>query len=359
MLKLAYDFSRRAVSTLRGQPIATTEDRQSCEWRAEDLSAEVSSAVRVNDFDQLADSVLKVANNYKHSRGRDFQDHLQGVAGLLVRWQQEPLIVQIGLLHSAYSTQQYPYGLYSYAEREKLAELIGKDAERLVFLFCSHDRVDLYAQAIALCKRGQALPEDGLVLRNALTGNTALVPASIVARLLVVHAADLAEQLDGFNFEIIAALLAGASSRVNMPACFDVLKAQGVDGSNLSISINPARGTFGLAPVLGLDWSLLRDRFTLLRLLRGTGPLDEQAQIQLREIDERRPSLFEVPWIRLQRKPEGPLANESTGVDTQSDDWLLEARARHAAWGVPWLKRPFDANPDYDALINRRAAEQA
>ncbi len=357
MLKLAYDFSRRAVATFRGQPIATPEDRQSCEWRSEDLKAEISPAVRVNDYDQLADSVLKVANNYKHSRGRDFQDHLQGVAGLLVRWQQEPLIVQIGLLHSAYSTQQYPYGLYSYAEREKLAELIGPDAERLVFLFCSHDRVDLYSQAIGLCKRGQVLPDEGLVLRNALTGGSALVPADVVARLLVVHAADLAEQLDGFNFEIIAALLSGAASRVNVPACFDVLKAQGVEGSNMSIAINPARGTFGLAPVLGLDWSLLRDRLTLLRMLRGTGPLDERARVKLREIDERRPGLFEVPWIRHKRKSEG-FAEGGSPPDNDSDDWLLEARARHAAWGVPWLKRPFDANPDYQALIRPTAVKQ-
>jgi len=359
MLKLAYDFSRRAVATFRGQPIAALDDRQNCEWRAADLIAEVSPAVGVNDYDQLADSVLSIANNYKHSRGRDFQDHLQGVAGLLVRWQQEPLIVQIGLLHSAYSTQQYPYGLYSYAEREKLAELIGADAERMVFLFCSHDRVDLYAQAVELCKRGMALPGEGLLLRNALTGDSAMVPAAIVARLLVVHAADLAEQLDGFNFEIIAALLYGASSQVRVPACFDVLKAQGVSGANLSISIHPHRGTFGLAPVLGLDWSLLRDRFTLLRLLRGTGPLDEQAQVKLREIDERRPSLFEVPWIRLQRSTGDASGAAATESDKDAGDWLLEARARHAAWGVPWLKRPFDSNPEYESLIGPQVIKQA
>ena len=357
MLKLAYDFSRRAVSTLRGLPIAQEAERADCEWREVDLNADISPVVRTNDFNQLSDSVLGVANNYKHSRGRGFQDHLQGVAGLLLRWQQEPLIVQVGLLHSAYSTQQYPYGLFSYAERFKLAELIGPDAERLTFIFCSHDRVDLYAQAIALCKRGVGLPDEGLVLRNALTGSSALVPASIVARLLVVHAADLAEQMDGFNFEIIAALLAGAESRLALPACFEVLKEHGVGGSNLSISIDPARGTFGLAPVLGLDRSLLADRLTLARLLRGTGALDDRAEAKLREIDGRRPALFEVPWIRLQRRIPGghklsaEKLSSQLAEDTEASDWLLEARARHTAWGVPWLKRPFDNNPTYRALI--------
>jgi len=91
--------------------------------------------------------------------------------------------------------------------------------------------------------------------------------------------------------------------------------------------------------------------------LRGTGPLDEQARAKLREIDRRRPSLFEVPWIRLQRQVQRASTDGST--DTDSDDWLLEARARHAVWGVPWLKGPFDSNPDYEALIGPTAVKQA
>ena len=350
MLKLAYDFSRRAITTLRGQPIVDDIERSHCEWREEDLKDALVPAIKQNDYGSLTSSVLAVADNYKHSRGRGFQEHLQGVAALLERWHQEPLVVQIGLLHSAYSTQQYPYGLFSYADRDKLAELIGPTAERLVFLFCSHDRVDLYSQAISLCKTGQVLPEEGLLLRNALTGSKAMVPADLIARLLVVHAADLVEQMDGFSFEMIAALLSAADQRVELPACFGVLEQQGVTGPNLTISIDPARGTFGLAPVLGLDRSSLKDRLTLTRLLRSSGPLSTQEQARLREIEERRPALFEVPWIRYQR---------GFATDTALKDWLLEARARHEIWGVPWLKRPFDGNASYHELIVRAAAQQA
>ncbi|MFN2333624.1 MAG: DUF6817 domain-containing protein, partial [Wenzhouxiangellaceae bacterium] len=169
MLKLAYDFSVRAIRTFRGQPIAKAAERPFCEWREADLHREVSPAESSGELDRLSASIMSVANRYKHSRGRGFQDHLQGVAELLQRWEQDAMTVRIGLFHSAYSTQQYPYGLYSYHQREQLRALIGDDAERLVFLFCSHDRVDLYAQAVELAKGGAALPEDGLELRNALT----------------------------------------------------------------------------------------------------------------------------------------------------------------------------------------------
>lgn len=349
MLKLAYDFSRRAISTYRGQPIASSEELRHCEWSAADLQADVSPAVAANELDRLSDSVLALANNYKHSRGRGFQDHLQGVAGLLQRWDQDALTVQIGLFHSAYSTQQYPYGLYGYAQREDLQALIGRDAERLVFLFCSHDRVDLYAQAVELTKAGATLPEAGLRLRNALTGTTAQVPASLIAPLLVVHAADLAEQMDGFNFEIIAGLLACAEPwTTRVPACLAVLRAAGVEGDALSISIKPGRGTFGLAPVLGLSGALLPDRLRLGRLLRGSGELDGESNAQLEALDTRRPGLFEVPWIRLLRCPQDQ--------PERAEKALAEARLRHSRWGVPWLKRPFDDNRVYTALIHEGAS---
>ncbi len=348
MLKLAYDFSRRAISTFRGRPVANAAERPFCEWCEEDLHREVSPAVPSSELDRLGSSILSVANRYKHSRGRGFQDHLRGVAELLQRWYQDALTVRIGLFHSAYSTQQYPYGLYSYEQRDKLRALIGDDAERLVFLFCSHDRVDLYAQAVELAKAGATLPRDGLDLRNALTGSTARVPAQLIAPLLVVHAADLAEQMDGFSFDIISGLLACAEPWVQAPECLQVLREAGVTGKTLSIRIQAKHGTFGLAPVLGLSKTLLADRLRLARLLRGRAPLDDHSRAQLEALDERLPGLFEVPWIRLHR--------DSRGDQARADAALAEARRRHHSWGVPWLKRPFDNNSSYRALIHEGAS---
>jgi len=344
MLKLAYDFSNRAIRTFRGRPIASAAERPYCEWGEADLHREVSAAVSSNELDRLGASILSVANRYKHSRGRGFQDHLQGVARLLQRWEQDALIVQIGLFHSAYSTQQYPYGLYGYQQRDQLRALIGDDAERLVFLFCSHDRVDLYAQAVELAKAGATLPRDGLEVRNALTGSTARVPAELIAPLLVVHVADLAEQMDGFSFDIISALLACAEPWVKAPECLTILRSAGVTGKALSIHIQAERGTFGLAPVLGLSRTLLADRLRLARLLRGRGPLDDQSRAQLDALDQRLPGLFEVPWIRYHR--------DCRGEQARADAALVEARLRHRSWGVPWLKRPFDNNASYRTLIH-------
>ena len=346
MLKLAYDFSRRAITTLRGRPIAAVQQSQWCEWHPEDLTPELSAVVQTNELARLSDDVLALADNYKHSRGRGFQDHLQGVAGLLTRWKQNPLTIQTGLFHSAYSTQQYPYGLYSYRERSQLQALIGKDGERLVFLFCSHDRVDLYAQAVQLVRAGETLGAQGLRLRNALTGGYAQVPGTLVAQLLVVHAADLAEQMDGFDFEMIAALLVVAEPWVEAPGCLQALREVGLGAADLSIVIKPERGTFGLAPVLGLSRKLLADRFALARLLRGSGELSASDEVTLADIDRRLPGLVEVPWIRLLRGTAAPGGEEAQG-------WLAEARRRYQRWGVTWLKRPFDDNSTWKRLIEQ------
>ncbi len=352
MLKLAYDFTRRAVTTWRGQPIVDASEQQACTWRADDLAPGLSAVVQSNELDRLNASVLQRADNYKHSRGRGFQEHLQGVAGLLMRWQQAPLTIQTGLFHSAYSTQQYPYGLYSYTQRHELQSLIGVDGERLVFLFCSHDRVDLYAQALALVRAGETLSAQGLRLRNALTGDWAQVPGDLVAQLLVVHAADLAEQMDGFDFEMIAALLAAAGPQIEAPACLQLLKDSGFVSRMPSIAIKPERGTFGLAPVLGIRRGLLADRFTLTRLLRGTGRLTDAEDLALEALDQRLPGLPEVPWIRWLRATD-PNGSAAGAADSAAAEGLLsEVQRRYAAWGITWLKRPFDGNERWECLIS-------
>lgn len=354
MLKLAYDFSRRAITTLRGRPIADSHQSKWCDWRPEDLAPELSAVVRTNELDRLSDDVLALADNYKHSRGRGFQEHLQGVAGLLMRWNQDPLTIQTGLFHSAYSTQQYPYGLYSYGEREQLQSLIGKDGERLVFLFCSHDRVDLYAQAIELMRTGDVLTAEGLCLRNALTGDSAQVPGVLVAHLMVVHAADLAEQMDGFDFEMIAALLSAAEPWTEAPACLQAMRDAGLGSTDLSIVIKPERGTFGLAPVLGLSRKLLTDRIALARLLRGKGALSGAEEATLAGIEQRLPGLVEVPWIRLIRS--GTSVEPGSDLGDIAQDWLAEVRARYQRWGVTWLKRPFDRNSRWERLVEQGEA---
>ena len=150
------------------------------------------------------------------------------------------------------------------------------------------------------------------------------------------------------RFDVISALLACAEPWAEAPECLHVLRAAGVTGKALSIRIQAKRGTFGLAPVLGLSKTLLADRLRLARLLRGRGPLDDRSRTQLGALDERLPDLFEVPWIRLHR--------DSRGDQARADAALADARLRHHSWGVPWLKRAFDKNSSYRALIHDGAS---
>jgi len=193
------------------------------------------------------------------------------------------------------------------------------------------------------------LPAAGLRLRNALTGASAQVPQDLVVVLLLVHAADLVEQMNAFNFEMIYALLAALDGvAVELPACYEQMRAAGVGQGGLPIEIKAARGTFGLLPVLGLNRALLPLRFTLARLLRGSGPLRQVDIARVHNLSDRFPYVLELPWIRLMREP---------GLsDHEAQNLLAEVRALYGGWGIPWVKSHFEDNSTFERLVVRREA---
>ena len=75
--------------------------------------------------------------------------HLSGTHAILERWAQPAHVRLAGLLHSVYATDAFAHALVDQAERALIRELIGADAERLVFLFCSIDRRDLFSAIAA------------------------------------------------------------------------------------------------------------------------------------------------------------------------------------------------------------------
>lgn len=343
MLKLAYDFSARAVKTLRGQPIASPATRAICEWQAADLAGQVELAAPVNDLTQLRDDVVARAGQYKHSRGRDFTTHLEGVAAVLHRWNSAPLVIQTGLFHSAYSTQQYPYGIYDHTQRDQLRRVLGETGERLVFVFCTHDRVDLYDQAIRLARSGATLPADGLMLRNALTGQQAQVPSAVLQVLLQVHAADLVEQLDGFNFEMIYALLAVLEGQVDVPDCLAQMRAGGVGADSVRIELPTRFGTLALAPLLGLNRRLLPLRRALGRWLKRDQTLSDADLERVRRYETQFPYVLELPWLRLM--------HEAGLSPTQQSQLQARCVTLYQAWGTTWLKGPFEHNRLFQRLL--------
>jgi uncharacterized protein DUF6817 len=122
-----------------------------------------------------------------HARG-SLEQHLLGVHGVLARWGRPERVQLAGLLHSAYSTEAYGARLFGRADRPRVRELIGADAERLVFAFCACPRSALLAAA-------EEAGYEPVSLASRWKGVTVEIGRRDLAELLVIHAANLAEQV--------------------------------------------------------------------------------------------------------------------------------------------------------------------
>ena len=224
---------------------------------------------------------------------------------------------------------------------------MGVDGERLVFVFCTHDRVDLYAQVVELARRGQTLPADGLLLRNALTGGEAQVPREVLAVLLQVHAADLVEQLNGFDFEMIYALLAVIEDVVDVPGALPEMRAGGMGPDTLSIELPERMGTLALAPLLGLNRRLLPLRVALSRWLSRDRTLSANELERVQQFETQFPFVLELPWLRL--------VHEDGLLPEQQNQLRARCAELYRAWGAPWLKGPFEHNRTFERLLLNEA----
>jgi ATP-dependent Clp protease ATP-binding subunit ClpA len=71
-------------------------------------------------------------------------DHLLGTRRLLVEWEARPALCDAGLFHSVYSTEHYELKAIPLSMRDEVRQLIGGEAESLVWLFCMMRRETLY-----------------------------------------------------------------------------------------------------------------------------------------------------------------------------------------------------------------------
>jgi hypothetical protein len=67
-------------------------------------------------------------------------DHLFGTQSLLNQWQASMVLQDAGLYHAAYGTDGFSENLVSTDQRDKIANIIGKEAEEIVYLYCACDR---------------------------------------------------------------------------------------------------------------------------------------------------------------------------------------------------------------------------
>jgi ribulose bisphosphate carboxylase small subunit len=183
---------------------ATVSDHLDDDRRQRSVTLE---QILADDFDALdpvvlSRSIMSLKNRgahrcwHKHST---FLEHLLGVHNILRLWRQSPIIGRVGLFHSAYSNSYVNLALYDPAtERQIMKDLIGVDAESLVYLFCIIDRQQIVVNT--LLRQGY-IPAEGLTVPHLRFPNQpgVYLSASILRMLLVFTMADIADQYFGWQ----------------------------------------------------------------------------------------------------------------------------------------------------------------
>src|SRR5438552_19168009 len=70
--------------------------------------------------------------------------HLRRTRDTLTGWGARPELCRAGLAHAAYGTDGFRHGLVELADRAVLAELIGAEAEAIVYVYGACDRAYSY-----------------------------------------------------------------------------------------------------------------------------------------------------------------------------------------------------------------------
>lgn len=120
-------------------------------------------------FDELA-----------HDSHVPFLSHLLGTRRVLVSWGAPAYLCDAGLFHSVYGTEYFPTG--SDVTRDEVRAVIGTQAERLVWLWCTIRRESIEpSSATAVDRR---------------SGGTVQMESDEVSAVATLWAADTVEQLD-------------------------------------------------------------------------------------------------------------------------------------------------------------------
>ncbi len=85
------------------------------------------------------------AGDFQHLNG-DLQSHLKGTANILKSWGASETLQTAGLFHAAYGTTGFDQTMVSLEQRHAIANVIGEQAEALVYLYCSCDRNVVFPQ---------------------------------------------------------------------------------------------------------------------------------------------------------------------------------------------------------------------
>lgn len=109
--------------------------------------------------------------------------HLMNTRNLLNRWAASLATCDAGLYHSVYGTGGFERGIVGWHERSVIRRLIGKEGERLVFLFCRSSREKLVP----------GLGEARLSVVCRLTGRRYRASNDTITGLVCISAANVVE----------------------------------------------------------------------------------------------------------------------------------------------------------------------
>ncbi|MET9611011.1 DUF6817 domain-containing protein [Streptomyces sp. NPDC006512] len=127
--------------------------------------------------------------------------HLHRVQQRLDRWEARPALQLAGLCHAFYGTDGFATAPMPLGHRATLVEVIGVEAEAIVYLYASCDREASYP----------TLAEPGAAFRDRFTGSTftpTLQQRSDFAELTAANELDVAHVDAGFRASYGASLLA-------------------------------------------------------------------------------------------------------------------------------------------------------
>jgi hypothetical protein len=85
------------------------------------------------------------AQGVDHTNG-DLLTHLEGTARLLEAWNAREALVLAGLCHALYGTDGFEPFLVPISDRDFVRDVIGDEAEEIVYVYASCDRRFLYPQ---------------------------------------------------------------------------------------------------------------------------------------------------------------------------------------------------------------------
>lgn len=125
------------------------------------------------------------ASRVSHS-GRSLLAHLRGTYDILRAWNQPADVCLAGFTHSVYSTDVFQTRLFDVSDREAVRSLIGQRAEELCFLFCSVNRMELFAAIDS--------GSDRIVVKNRVGGGDLTLTQRDAGDLLPIYMANLADQ---------------------------------------------------------------------------------------------------------------------------------------------------------------------